>query len=136
MRTRNRLLTMGLTIVALAAGCGSSDDVATPDPASESTTIVLAKLPPNILLNWVNQTGLEGPDEAGWAARLTRACGQPVWEGDNAETLAAEFLEEDGGDPTSPSNARAAAQALWVMAINYCRDDAPQEAIDQGPPGL
>ncbi len=136
MRTSSRTAAVGLAVVVLVTGCGSSDDIATPNPASASTTIVPTGLAPDLGLTWLNNTGLEGPDEAGWAARLTRACELPVWEGNNAATLAAEFLEADDADLTSPSIARSAAQALWIMAISYCRDDVPQEAIDQGPPGL
>ncbi len=92
----------------------------------------------DVLLNWVNQTGLGQVDPDVWTRRLDRACAEGVWEDDVARRLAAEFITEDlpysmRDDGTTPPIGEA-AQALWLMAVNYCRADFPAGEIADGTP--
>lgn len=85
---------------------------------------------------WQAFTGLEGPDDAhAWQDRVQRACHAPIWEQGPAETLAAELLREDGGDPDQPgplpSSAGLLTDAVWAL---WMLAHAPQGCPDAFPP--
>ena len=78
-------------------------------------------LPPGTRDIWWDATGLQATiDEDVWASRLNRACNtppeDPVWDRVAAAALAAEFIVEDGGEP-SPELVKAGADALWRMTV-------------------
>ena len=73
-----------------------------------------------------------------WTQRLDRACLEGVWRDDVARQLAEEFIAEDlpyslRDDGAIPPTGEA-AQALWIMAVNYCRADFPAGEIANGTP--
>ena len=88
---------------------------------------------------WVNQFGAVQTDPDVWRDRLTDACTDGVWSPNVAFELADQYLAEDretfagDGDATMPATAEA-ANALWTMAAQVCRDSFPAGAIDAGPP--
>ena len=92
-------------------------------------------------MGWEAQTGLRPasqtlgapPPEEVWQLRIRAACDAPIWEQDAAQRLAEQYVSEDGGDTSSVKLLEAAAESLWLIAIQVCRDDFPQEAIDRGP---
>ena len=92
----------------------------------------------DVLLDWVNQTGLGQVDPIVWTRRLDRACAEGVWQDDVARRLANEFIAEDLPltlrDEGAVPNIDEAAQALWIMAVNYCRADFPAGDIAEGAP--
>lgn len=65
--------------------------------------------------------------------RIRAACDAPIWEQDPARRLAEQYVAEDGGDTSSVGLLEAAAESLWLIAIQVCREDFPQEAIARGP---
>ena len=71
--------------------------------------------------------------------RRERACTEGVWDRDVATQLAEEFIQEDlavsvRAEGSGPPSAGEGAQALWIMAVNVCRDVFPDGAIEDGPP--
>lgn len=88
---------------------------------------------------WVNQLGLAQTDPHVWRERLTDACTEGVWTPDVAFELADRYVAEDqetsaGGDDAAPPSTEMAANAIWTMAAQVCRDSFPPGAIDAGPP--
>ena len=93
------------------------------------------------VLTWVNTTGLVKEDADLWRERLTEACDQGVWDDEVAERLIHRYVDEDldaamEGVSDSEELRERAAQALWIMAVQVCRDDFPEGEIEEGPPGL
>lgn len=92
------------------------------------------------VVTWVNLTGLVEDDAAVWRERLSEACDQGVWDDDVAGQLADRYVDDDldvameGVSDGNELRARA-AQALWIMAVQVCDDDFPEEEIEEGPPG-
>jgi len=68
-----------------------------------------------------------------WQFRIRAACEAPIWEQDAARRLGEQYVAEDGGDTASIRLVEDAAESLWLIAIQVCRDDFPQAAIDRGP---
>lgn len=108
---------------------------------SETTLLDVAdeKLGP-VVVTWVNQTGLVEDDAAVWRQRLTEACDQGVWDDDVAERLADRYVDEDlgvamEGVSDGEELRDRAAQALWIMAVQVCRNAFPAGEIEEGPPG-
>lgn len=92
-----------------------------------------------VAATWVNQLGLAQTDPHVWRDRLTEACNDGVWNPDIAFELADRYVAEDqetypGGDDATPPSTEEAANALWTMAAQVCRDSFPPGAIDAGPP--
>lgn len=90
---------------------------------------------------WLNSTGLNQRDSGIWRWRLHRACSEGVWNDTVAHSLAEEFVAMDQGlsvraASAGPVDIGDAAQALWTMAANVCRDAFPDGEIEQGPPVL
>ncbi len=88
----------------------------------------------------VNSLGLAQTDPGVWRERLERACAEGVWERDVATRLAEEFIAEDlavsvQGEGLGPPSVDGGAQALWIMAVNVCRDVFPDGEIEDGPTG-
>lgn len=90
---------------------------------------------------WVNQLSLNQLDPAVWRNRFDRMCGEGVWNPDVALALSGEFIDTDlnagasvRSENIGPPLAEDGAVALWLMAVNTCRDRFPQGAIEQGPP--
>ncbi len=109
-----------------------------PDDGWSLYTFVIEFPVEDVVDNWINFTGLGQLDPVVWAERLGRACTEGVWEDDVAHRLADEFIAEDlplsaRADGAAPSTAEA-AQALWLMAVNYCRADFPAGQIADGMP--
>ncbi len=93
--------------------------------------------------NWPNMLGISADDPELWRGRLSRSCTEGVWDHDVAFALASTFMtaDEDAGlsmrvPGTEEPTVEAAAQALWLMAVNVCRERFPAGSIDRGPPGL
>lgn len=94
---------------------------------------------PTATSSWVNQLGLNRTDVATWTTRFRLACSRGVWEPDVARELAEDFIREDlpfsvrSPDLGEPSTDEA-AQVLWTMTVQVCRDAFPPGAIESGPP--
>lgn len=91
------------------------------------------------IATWVNQLGLVQTDTVVWRQRLQRACIEGVWDDEIATRLAEEFIAEDlplsvRSEDLGPPLVGDAAQALWTMAVNVCRNSFPEGEIEQGPP--
>jgi hypothetical protein len=115
-------------VLLILTGCGDS----TPeiDVSDEQLTLQAG--------TWVNNLGLLQTDPDVWRQRLVRACTEGVWEPEVAVELGEEFIDEDmvlsvraGGDTP---RAEEGAQALWLIAVNVCRDSFPDGEIEKGPP--
>lgn len=119
----------------MSSGCGDSS----PLPLAEVSD-------DEILLNasnWPNTVGISADDADLWRERLNRACTDGVWDHDVASVFGEEFMTEDenaglsiGSAGSEEPTVEHAAQALWLTAVNVCRDQFPPESIDKGPPGL
>ena len=97
--------------------------------------------PARVLVGWEAQTGLRPasqapgapPPEDVWQSRIRAACDAPIWEQDGAQRLAEQYVAEDGGNTQSIRLLEDAAESLWLIAIQVCRENFPQDAIDRGP---
>ena len=117
-------------LVVLLAACAGGDSLDVTDE----------ELGPAVV-TWVNQTFLVEDDIDLWRQRLTEACDQGVWDDEVAERLADRYVDDDldaamEGVSDSEELRGRAAQALWIMAVQVCRDDFPEGEIEEGPPGL
>jgi len=128
MANRGVIGSMLVGVLLLLAGCGDS----TPELEINEEQLV-QQIP-----NWPNSVGLLQTDLDVWRQRLVRACTEGVWETEVAVALAGEFIDEDmvlsvraGGDTPS---VEMGASALWLMAVNVCRDSFPDGEIEEGPP--
>jgi len=92
------------------------------------------------ILTWVNTNGLAQLDPLVWQERLDRTCDAEFWNDPAALVeLGDEFVASDlalsvGADPAEPIDMVASYQALWVMALNHCRELVPVGAVEAGPP--
>jgi len=93
--------------------------------------------------SWVNQLGLNQFDPAVWRDRFDRMCGEGVWNPEVALALSSEFIASDldagasvRGADLGPPLAEDGAVALWLMAVNTCRNRFPEGAIEQGLPSF
>lgn len=121
-----------IAILVLVAGCSSGSSAVLADVSDEEIERVAG--------TWVNQLGLMQTDPNEWRDRLTDACTEGVWDPDVAFELADQYLAEDretfaGDDAGLPATAEA-ADTLWTMAAQVCRDSFPAGAIDAGPPSV
>lgn len=131
-----RLQAMGWMVALLAAvgACGNGN-AAGSVVALDASDDQIAQA----ALTWVNMLGLAQTDVELWRGRMERACGEGVWNEDVARALAEEFIAEDlpvsvrAPELGAPATGEG-AQALWLMAVNVCRDAFPQGAIESGPP--
>jgi len=128
-----RVASLFVLSVILAAGCGdaSKDDSVALQVSDEKLTCQIS--------TWTNQLGRVQTDPDIWRERLGRACTEGVSDSDAASQLAEEFIKEDlavsaRGDGLGPPTVGSGAQALWLMAVNVCRDAFPDGAIENGPP--
>ena len=135
-RTEMRVL---LTPLALCVFIASACSNVSPSPladVSDDQILVHAR-------NWPNLLGISADGADLWRERLNRACTEGVWDHDVAFALASVFMNEDeaagrsvrvlGAEEPTVENA---ALALWLTAVNVCREEFPPESIDRGPPGL
>lgn len=119
---------VGVLVIATACSQGSSLDVTDEELRPAVGT-------------WVNTTGLLEDDADLWRQRLSEACDQGVWDDDIAGRLADRYVDDDldaamEGVSDSEELRGRAAQALWIMAVQVCREDFPEGEIEQGPPGV
>lgn len=128
MRSRRAIMSLLVGVLILFTGCGDS----TPELELDDEQLIQQ------IGTWTNQMGLLQTDPDVWRQRLARACDEGVWDPEVAVTLAEEFIDEDmplsvraGGDTPWAGDG---AQALWVMAVNTCRDAFPDGEIEKGPP--
>ena len=129
------LLTSLALCVLIASACSNASPSPLPD-VSDDQILTQAR-------NWPNMLGISADDPDLWRERLSRACIEGVWDHDVAFALASAFMNEDeaagrsirGLEPWEPT-VENAALALWLTAVNVCRDQFPPESIDRGPPGL
>lgn len=73
--------------------------------------------------SWVHLTGLFGPlDVDTWRERIEPFCGIPTrnamaaHDKELAESIASEYITEDGGDPQKPGLLSSAVDMLWIMS--------------------
>jgi len=92
---------------------------------------------------WVNMLGLAQFHPVVWRDRFDRMCSEGVWNPDVALALSSEFIATDldaGASGRSkgigPPSVEDGATALWLMAVNTCRDKFPAGAVEQGPPSF
>lgn len=117
-------------IMVLVTGCTASSGVLA-DVNDEEIESVAG--------TWVNQLGLMQTDPNLWRDRLADACTEGVWDPDVAFELADRYVTEDretfaGGDDAALPAPAEAADTLWTMAVQVCRDSFPAGTIDAGPP--
>jgi len=122
-----------IAILVLVAGCSSGSSAVLADVSDEEIESVAG--------TWVNQLGLMQTDPTAWRDRLTDACTEGVWDPGVALELADQYLAEDrengaGRDDASPPATAEAADTLWTMAAQVCRDSFPAGSIDAGPPSM
>ena len=120
-------------IMVLAVGCSSGSSAVLADVSDNEIESVAG--------NWANQLGLMQTDPNVWRGRLTDACTEGVWDPDVALDLADRYLAEDretftGGSDVAQPTTSAAADALWMMTVQVCRDSFPAGTIDAGPPSM
>ena len=91
--------------------------------------------------NWPNMLGISADDPELWRARMSRSCTEGVWDHDVALALASTFMtadEEAGLSIRVPGadepTIELAAHALWLTAVNVCRERFPAGSIERGPP--
>ncbi len=126
-------------LASVAGGCSTGahiDRTTTTFPADVSDATLRS-----VSSTWVNMTGLRQLDPAVWRRRLDEACTQGVWDKTVAVELATKYIAEDeaaflsGRTPDqAPTTVEDAADALWLMALQVCRDTFPADAIEAGPP--
>lgn len=116
-------------------------EASVPKQVTVLETRALFDFPVGALIGWEAQTGLRPasqapgappPDDV-WQSRIRAACDAPIWEQNEAQRLAEQYVAEDGGDAESFRLLESAAESLWLIAIQVCREDFSQEAIDRGP---
>lgn len=132
----------------LAASCTESPETALevqPSAVASSEAIPDTRawfnFPAGVLVGWEAQTGLRPasqapgspPPEDVWQSRIRAACDAPIWEQVGAQRLAEQYVAEDGGNTESVRLLEDAAESLWLIAVQVCREDFPQEAIERGP---
>ena len=115
-----------VTALALITSCGSSLTDRQLDSA---------------IGTWSNQLGLLQESPAVWERRIDEACTKGVWRKNVVVELATRYVDEDAGlsigsADTDPVSIERAADALWIITIQVCRELFPPDAIDQGPPFL
>ena len=90
---------------------------------------------------WIHLTGLFGPlDVATWRERIEPFCGIPTRDAvaahhkELAESIASEYITEDGGDPQKPGLLSSAADILWIMSRTpgTCPEDSEAVAGHDG----
>ena len=92
------------------------------------------------ILTWVNTHGLAQLDPVVWQARLDRTCEAEFWRNPAAllelteEFVAADMALSVRDSAAEPIDIPTASQALWVMALNNCRDRIPIAVLENGPP--
>ncbi|NNC75664.1 MAG: hypothetical protein HKN93_09165 [Acidimicrobiia bacterium] len=96
----------------------------------------------NVKITWINILGIDQPSAVVWQNRVDRACVDGVWNDEVLFGLSAEFFEADieaglsraagGSTPTATD----AADALWLIAVQLCRDRFPDDSIELGPPSV
>jgi hypothetical protein len=141
---------MGAVVVlSVAAFSGGTEPADTNDERAagevhlayvEAARAKLQTLPEPVRWNietWYNSTGLAQLDPGVWQARLDRACAQEFWA--NPGVLRDEFVTSDFVAPIrtpdmGPVEMQNAYDALWVMALNHCRDIIPLDVIGGKPP--
>ena len=83
--------------------------------------------------SWVHLIGLFGPlDVETWRERIEPFCGIPTrnaiatHDKELAESIASEYITEDGGDPQKPGLLSSAADMLWIMSrtLGTCPEDS------------
>jgi len=106
------------------------------------TTIVTSDIEDSalgpVMATWVNMLGLNQQDPDIWRSRLYEACTLGVWDKSVAVDLATRYIDEDAStsvrsEAMGPPSVENAANALWLMATQVCRDNFPDEAIAAGP---
>ncbi len=132
-------------LVVLGACAGSSGDDAT---AASSENLGTPKVDiemsadelRTVYSTWINQLGLVQDDPIIWHTRLVEACTEGVWDPEVALSLADRYMSEDASltaDPDASSKGpttEEAANALWTMAVQSCRERFPEAALKEGPP--
>lgn len=125
-------LLAAIAILSIVAGCSSGSPTVLADVTDQEIETVAA--------TWVNQLGLMQTDTREWRERLTDACTEGVWDLDVAFELTDRYLAEGetsaGGDTASLPATVEAADVLWTMAVQVCRDSFPAGTIDAGPPSV
>lgn len=126
-------LLAAVAMLMLVAGCASSSSAVLADVSDDEIE--------SVAVTWVNQLGLTQTDSNVWRDRLTAACTEGVWDPDVAFELADQYLVEDretfaGVDDAAPPTTAEAADTLWTMAVQVCRDAFPPGTIDAGPPSV
>ena len=90
---------------------------------------------------WSNSVGLQQTDPDVWFERLGEMCGEGVWDHDVARRLGARYQTEDIDFSLTPGilpegvPVHQPAQSVWLIAVEVCRDQFPEGAIEEGPPG-
>jgi len=142
---------VNLVLVIALAGCtGESATTSTADEFNEGDAARfnagmarLETVPEPLrgsIMTWVNTHGLAQLDPVVWQARLDRTCDAQFWRNPLAlRELTEEFLAADMAlsirDPAAdPIDMTASYQALWVMALNNCRELVPVEVVRGSPP--
>lgn len=126
---------------AFTGSLGQIEDVVATPPMD--TTIVTSDIEDSalgpVMATWVNMLGLNQQDPDIWRSRLYEACTLGVWDKSVAVDLATRYIDEDAStsvrsEAMGPPSVENAANALWLMATQVCRDNFPDEAIAAGPP--
>ncbi|NOY56224.1 MAG: hypothetical protein GXP34_09590 [Actinobacteria bacterium] len=132
-----------LAIVAGGCAAGSTIQETTAARIDVTTTAFPIDMTDEALFpvysTWVNMLGLRQLDPAVWRRRLSEACTLGVWDKTVAVDLATRYIAEDASlaartPGQEPPSVEDAADALWLMALQVCRDRYPAETtIDDLP---
>ncbi|GBE20672.1 MAG TPA: hypothetical protein ENH00_03195 [Actinobacteria bacterium] len=145
VRSRTVIVAVLIGVVIVAGGCaaGSAIGGTTTDTIGVTTAAFPVDMTDEALRSvsstWVNMLGLRQLDPAVWRRRLSEACTLGVWNKTVAVDLAGRYIAVDASvSPRTPDEGpptvEDGADALWLMALQVCRDRFAADAIDAGPP--
>jgi len=79
----------------------------------------------SVVLTGVNQTGRTDLSHEDWMDVARRGCSEGAWDWDVSQEISDEVLG---------SNVPEGAATVWLVTVQLCHDDVPEDALLRGPP--
>lgn len=79
----------------------------------------------SVVLTGVNQTGRTDLSPKDWMDIARRGCSEGAWDWDVSQEISDEVLG---------SNVPEGAATVWLVTVQLCHDDVPEDALLRGPP--